>query len=569
MMKIAILSLLFFLVAAAGCGGSHRPYPDRDPLWKDPDRLLFSDRPEDYWSPFAWDGADQMIFRPISRFFAVDPAGEAANVNALDEVPDSSWFVNRIGLHRMTPEQVERGSCTERLLEPVGKWTITDAKPNGANPGFIIKAADGRRYLLKFDGTLQGERATAADVFGSRVYHAVGYHAPCNSVVFFNRDILVLAEDAEAENEAGESVPITPEDIETVLGKSYRLPDGRYRASASLFLPGRPIGPWRYEGTRSDDPNDIIAHEDRRELRGGYVLASWLNHFDTREQNTLAVWIEDKNRKGMGYLRHYYIDFGDCLGSLWEVEGISKRLGHAYYLDIPYLLEDTVTLGLINRPWQFQRYGPAGAVLGYYDVERFVPDRWRPGYPNPAFGRAGEHDNAWMARIIARLTDEHLLAALRPARIQDPLTQREMIRILKARRAKLLKRWFKYLSPLALPEVGPVEGGARLCLRDLAVTAGVVPAEGRVYRSLAWAGERLETVPLKGFVRRERGEVCVILPRPASASPEQPQYLIVDLSAHTENYDTGAPVRVYLYYTGADQYRLVGLERPDDTDPPR
>jgi hypothetical protein len=566
--KTNVLLLSLALATVTACGGSQRPFPNRDPLWTDPDRLLFSDRPEKYFSPFAWDGADQMVFRPVSRFFAVDPAGEAANVNALDEVPDSSWFVNRIGRFDMTPQEVERGYCTEPPLEPVGKWMIKDAKPDGANPGFIIQAADGRRYLLKFDGTLQGERATSADVFGSRVYHAVGYHAPCNSVVFFDRDILVIAEDARGKSRSGKPVPITRKDIETVLSKSYRIADGRYRASASLFLPGTPIGPWRYEGTRSDDPNDVIPHEERRELRGGYVLASWLNHFDSREQNTLAVWVEDEENRAMGYVRHYYIDFGDCLGSLWEQEGISRRLGHAYYLDIPYLLEDALTLGLVNRPWQFQRYGPTGPVLGYYDVERFEPDLWRPGYPNPAFGRAGERDNAWMARIIARFTEEHLLAALQPARIQDPLTRREMIRILKGRRAKILKRWFKYLSPLSLPETQPVEGGSRLCLNDLAVYAKVVPAAQRIYRARAWAGSELEPVAVKRIEPVENGRVCLDLPRPAGASLDRPIYLIVDLSAHTEGYDTGAPARVHLYYLGAARYRVVGLERPDDSDPP-
>jgi hypothetical protein len=299
------------------------------------------------------------------------------------------------------------------------------------------------------------------------------------------------------------------------------------------------------------------------------VLASWLNHFDSREQNTLAIWVEDGNDPGQGYVRHYYIDFGDCLGSLWDQEGISKRLGHAYYLDIPYLLEDALTLGLIDRPWYFQHYGPAGAVLGYYDVERFQPDLWRPGYPNPAFGRASERDNAWMARIIARITDEHLLAALRPARIQDPLTRRELIRILEGRRARLLKRWFKYLSPLALPEIRPVEGGAKLCLTDLAVTAKVVPGKGRIYRARAWEGSGLDPVPVNGVERAGKGEICVGLPRLVGASRRRPVYLIVDLSAHTEGYDAGAPARVHLYHLGADRYRVVGLERPDDSDPPR
>ena len=45
-------------------------------------------------------GALRVVVSPISRFWAVDPAGLAANVNALDEVPDSSWFQNRLGTSR-------------------------------------------------------------------------------------------------------------------------------------------------------------------------------------------------------------------------------------------------------------------------------------------------------------------------------------------------------------------------------------------------------------------------------------------------------------------------------------
>src|SRR5262245_21106045 len=84
------------LAAASGCAGGVRQFPLAQPLWHDADRRPFQGKPEEYFSPFGWDGADQMLFRPLSRFFAVDPAGPAVNVNALDEVPDSSWFKNRI-----------------------------------------------------------------------------------------------------------------------------------------------------------------------------------------------------------------------------------------------------------------------------------------------------------------------------------------------------------------------------------------------------------------------------------------------------------------------------------------
>ena len=191
-------------------------------------------------------------------------------------------------------------------LDPNETWTIVEAKPNGANPGFFIEAPSGR-YLLKFDGQVQPQRATSADIIGSRFYWNAGYHAPCNQIVYFDPSILRIGEGATTEDVYGNDVPINAADIARVLDAGFRLRNGLVRVSASAFLPGRPIGPFEYEGTRGDDPNDRVPHEHRRELRGNKILAAWLNHHDAREQNSLDVWIEaDENR---GYLRHYMIDF--------------------------------------------------------------------------------------------------------------------------------------------------------------------------------------------------------------------------------------------------------------------
>ena len=57
--------------------------------------------------------------------------------------------------------------------------------------------------------------------------------------------------------------------------------DGSVQVVASKFLSGKPIGPYDFQGTRSDDPNDIFPHQDRRELRALQIFAAWMNHNDS------------------------------------------------------------------------------------------------------------------------------------------------------------------------------------------------------------------------------------------------------------------------------------------------
>ena len=92
------------------CSGA-RPFSTKPVLWEDDDRRPFSPRPEESFVPLYWDGADHIFFRPFARMWWLrrDPA---RNVNALDEVPDSSWFTNRPGRRPMTTEEIARGPCT-------------------------------------------------------------------------------------------------------------------------------------------------------------------------------------------------------------------------------------------------------------------------------------------------------------------------------------------------------------------------------------------------------------------------------------------------------------------------
>jgi hypothetical protein len=550
------------VLGLGACGSDVRRFPVEEPMWDDAeDRRPFSPAPEEYYSPFAWDGADQMLFRPLTRMLAADPQDEATNVNAFDEVPNSSWFVNRVGLNEMSTERVVRAACGEVTIDPAGPWTVVAAKPNGANPGFIVEDALEQRYLLKFDSPRQPERPTAADVMGSIFYWAAGFHSPCNRIVYFDHDAIVIPEGITV-TMGKEEIPLTWDLSATALKEATRGPDGRIRGTASAFLPGKPTGPWKYEGVVDDDPNDVVPHEDRRELRGGYVLASWVNHFDSREQNTLAMFIESEPPNG--FVRHYYIDFGESFGSMWGIEGISRRLGHSAYLDVGHVVQDFLTFGLISRPWNNARLGPTGETLGYYDVVRFKPDAWRPGYPNPAFSRATERDNAWMARIIARITPAVVNGAIDQARIVDPVVDREMRRIVLGRRQRLLTRWFERISPLTQPVLTPQDDGtARLCATDLVIESEMFSPTRRKYVGRAWnIGRRsVSALALSPIERKVGAEVCVTLPKGAG------EYVVVDLTGLSGVNDTSAaPLRVHLARRQG-QLRVVGVARPYDREP--
>ncbi|MCO4769887.1 MAG: hypothetical protein KDA24_07625 [Deltaproteobacteria bacterium] len=578
-MKHCLLPLLALTGLLSGCAHTVRMFPLAPPMTEDTDRQHVTTTPKDYFSPLLWDGADQIAFRPISRFLAVETPGRSLNVNSLDEVPNSSWFENRIGLGTFTPEMAKQGACDESPLDPnKAPWTVVAAKPNGANPGFIIKDSEGRGYLLKMDGRTEGDRATTADVFGSRVYHAAGFHAPCNKVVFFDPSVLAVDPEAETEDHLGRDRPMTQEDVETVLGKAIQLEDGRLRASASRFLSGRPIGPWTYQGKRRDDPNDVIRHEDRRELRGARILAAWLNHFDAREQNTLDMWVTDPD--GTSYIKHHYIDFGDCLGSRWAQDGLSRRFGHSYYLDVADVLLDFVSLGVVVRPWQKVGISEYTPQWGYYDAEHFKPPNWKAGYPNISFNRMLDDDGAWMARILAHFTDEHIAAMLSEAHMGRERDREQITRTLITRRDKLLAWYLQVRSPLADFEVVEGDDGPEVCFTDLAAKTGALDPRRIRYESRMYVGD-WET---PAWVRHENeavsppadGASCVALVEGgvrasasgAGASNDPSRYQILDLLVYPE---TGSepigPARLHFYDT-PEGFVLAGVERPADDRPP-
>ena len=566
---MSTLRLSLIALALAGCAGSDALFPLRDPMWQDTDLVSVNVRcrkagnhttcaPEPYDSPLYWDGADNLFFRPLSEMLGVVTSHEAVNVNAFDEVPSSSWFTNRIGVRAITPAELELNACTpDKLLDPdhapAGSWLVDKGKGSGSTPGFRINVPGKGKYLIKVEGVGLPERQVAATVIGEAAYWAAGYNASCEQALYVRPSIFRLKSGLVAKKgNFGDEYSFDQAAFDDMLSKSTHRGE-LVRISASAWIPGYNLGQFRYEGTRDDDPNDVIPHEDRRDLRGLRLLAAWIDHFDSREGNSLDTWIADDKKGPLdgspGHVVHYEIGTSAALGSTWDWVGgasdwdsMSRRLGNSYLLDWGYIAADFVTLGIPVRPWERVRVTPGHELFGYMDAAHFDPEGWKNEYPNPAFSRMSERDGAWMARILAHFTPDLVATLARLARLSDPGNTTYLANVLEGRLERILDRYLTRLSSLADLRVD----GDELCGVDLAEWRHVRDASS--FRYSALDSSRRALLVSRGADDR----VCVKLQHGREA------YLRVTIDDGVAK----GPLVAHLYDLGGRGFKLVGIERP-------
>lgn len=210
-----------------------------------------------------------------------------------------------------------------------GELTVMKAKSIGVTPGFWIRDSAGVSYILKFDPVNNPELATAAEIISTKLLYAIGYNVPENYLFRLDRSRLKISKKATYTDELGKKKTLTEADLDQILAKVHRQEDGLYRRLASKFLPGKPKGGFFFHGTRKDDPNDLIPHEHRRDLRGLRVFAAWLGHNDIRAGNTLDMYVSEGGRN---FIRHYLIDFGSTLGSDSTFPNV-PIVGYEYQVD--------------------------------------------------------------------------------------------------------------------------------------------------------------------------------------------------------------------------------------------
>jgi hypothetical protein len=407
---------------------------------------------------------------------AADPG--ALNVNAWDEIPDSSWFTNRMGLKSLSFAEIESGLEAEGTGPKPGTWTVSRIGDEGYTPKIDVSDPFGHKYVLKFDLPTALERNSASERICTLILHAAGYNVPHNSIAYFRREDLKLGEGAKYTDAIGKKQPLTLPILESLVHKLKPMPDGKYRGLASLYLSGKPVGRFVYQGKRKDDPNDLIPHELRRELRGFRIIASWINHVDVGDKNALDMFIAGKDQRG--HVRHYLLDFGSTMGSGDFVNG-PYRVGHEYIFDGSSIGKSFFTFGAWRRPWDVQ-----GRILypevGYFQAELFDPATWKPNYPNLAFEQMDDADGYWGAKIVTAFTDDTIFHLVQSGDYTRTEVTQHVADVLKKRRDAIGRYWFGRVTPLEKFSLSQAGSGYRLSFRDFGLERGYERAENRSYR---------------------------------------------------------------------------------------
>ncbi len=466
-------------------------------------------------------------------------SGPAIGVNTLGEVPDNAWFTNRHGRIPMTRDELQRGPGDGNA--PMPPFVIVGAKTEGITPGFRMRDAKKRLYFVKPDPLDYPELNTGAEIMGSKFFHAIGYNTPENYIIKMHKSEWTIKDGARIMLKNQISRELATKDLSDILAKVPLLPDGSFRVVASLAIPGKGIGPFRYEGTRSDDPNDLIPHEDRRDLRGLHVFCAWLNHTDAKAANSYDTLVQED---GVSFVRHYLIDFGSAFGSDGDTIK-DARFGNDYQIPAAgRVLRALFGFGLYSPDWERADY-PKLKAVGRIESKNFDPEKWKPNYPNPAFLHRRPDDEYWAAKIVLAFTDEDIRALVETGEYSDPRIVDYLTSTLAKRRDKIGKT---YLSKVLSLDSFQVQNG-RLRFEDLAVRYSFGPA---LKYAVSWSEFDNEN----GILKPLREETSFRLPSRLFSLMEG-GYLAARIHALS---DDRKAVTVYLRKKGSEP-DIVGIER--------
>jgi len=542
----AVLSAVF----AADTKG--RFYPD-DPITVEPETMDASKV-----SPWKIDLFYDLLLNQFGK--PGDPASpRAMNVNTIDEVPNSSWFTNRVLAGRpLSIADAVRGPITGTGPAP-GKWSVIRAKSEGAAPGFTIRDSAGVTWFIAFDPKSNHEAASGAAVIAMRLFWALGYHQAEFYLSELSPNQLEIDKDAKFVPVSGRARHMKFSDIAPVLERGAKNSNGSYRVLASKLLPGKILGGFKYFGTRPDDPNDVVPHEHRRELRALQVFGAWTNLVDIKTLNTMDSLITENGRTRV---RHYLLDIGSTFG-------IGANGPHEWTDGYEYLFEGDKTMkraasfGLYRQPWQTTPYEEHPAI-GRFEGDRFDPELWKSRVPATALLRARDDDKFWAARRVNAFSDEMIRAIVKSGRYSDPAAEKLLADVLIKRRNKISQTYLPRVNPLVNMAL---DRSGTLTFNNAAVDAGVAKAPPDYSADWSTLNNDSGSLTAIGETRSSGTRISA----PAGLPSANGSYIVANIKANgSEHASWAKPIKATFYRTGAG-WKLVGLERAvaDPIVPPK
>jgi len=342
--------------------------------------------------------------------------------------------------------------------------------------------------------------------------------------------------------------------MNAILERVAKKPDGTYRVVAGRLLSGKILGGYLFQGTRPDDPNDVVPHEHRRDLRALRVFGAWTNLTDLKAANTLDTLVSENGRM---VVKHYLQDVGSTFGMCNEL--YEWDLSYEYFYQGDTTRKRLFSFGFALSPWQTIPYKEYYPSVAKFEGDEFDPKKWKPQTPTTAYMEAREDDAFWAARRIAAFSDELIRAAVKAGEFSDPKAEKYLGDVLIKRRDKILALYLTVINPIVNPRLD----ASGLTFENAAIAAGV--AKGQPTYRASWMLFDNNTGATKPLSTTDSQTTTMAAPAGLPTAPGS--YVQVDISADLAAFPTWKqPVKTHFRRT-AQGWQLVGLERLPETVP--
>jgi hypothetical protein len=488
------LPLVLLIAMTAGTAEASR-FAVAGPIWKVDDTTAIEEPGTNSLNQ-VHDFIDGYWLRPFDETLSLRRDHGALDLNAIDEVPASTWFTPRIGRKPLPRGSVGLGNTEKDAALGEGALRVVAARIEGSEPYLEIREANGRTCLIEFDDPANPEARTAAAVIASRLLYAAGYEVFESFIAFVDPGRFTIDETAEKINPYGGRGDLKQKDLD---GLFQRLDNGenQLRVAVSRAPNGQLKGGFCDKGTRLDDPNDKISHEDRRSLRGLRILCSWLDLTAMRSDRTMDVYLQPG-----GYLQHHLVMLGASLG----VDRLLDSPPSGAEFAAPYPAAGAQSQNGWGRGLgQGRSAGGATRFSGVGDFSSldFDPLAWKPAYGFEPFRRMEWADALWGAALVSVFTDEQIVEAVYAGELTEKESRNYLAGTLMERRDAIEAALFTTVNPSCLFKIGTDRGGkTTLLFEDLSLIMGISQSEDMMYTmnfSLPELGQTLGSQSRGGY----------------------------------------------------------------------